>query len=77
MTRTTPTIGTTLATWRQHHGLSVEKAAALFGVARSTIYRWEDGSMAMDRQAQRLLRLYQDETIYTRAQRLLARETAP
>jgi DNA-binding transcriptional regulator YiaG len=56
--------GAILATWRTAHGLSVEQAARLFGVHRSVVYRWQEGSVPMPGPAQRLLTLLQQEMIY-------------
>lgn len=49
--------GAALATWREQAQLSVEAVAQMFGVRRSSVYRWEHGSMAMEGPTQRLLTL--------------------
>jgi DNA-binding transcriptional regulator YiaG len=68
--------GPDLAAWRQQHGLRVEQVARLFGVHRSMIYRWQEGSVPMPGPAQRLLGLLQQEMIYQYAASLYLTDAA-
>jgi len=43
-----PPLGAALRRWRRLHRVKQAHAAALFGVAQSTISRWESGAMLME-----------------------------
>lgn len=59
--------GATLTAWRQRHGLSITQLAALLGVQRQIVWRWERHGLVPSGPARLALELLQDEAVLKKA----------
>jgi transcriptional regulator with XRE-family HTH domain len=70
--RRNPALGTALRRWRVLHRVKQAHAAELFGVAQSTISRWESGRQAMEREEQAKVEAVVGARLDAAADRVLA-----